>query len=180
MTLSRLDDALSAARDISPQRWVLGGLAVVAVVVALAATVIGTDQPFGWFVLFIICLAAVSAVQPGWNTGATVIALVVIEWMATVDDVTDGRAVIVASGLFVFHTVLALLAVTPHRAAVDTQVLRAWLLRSAFVVAATGAVWVLVRVLDRRDAVGDARLTMAALVVVGTAAIALRRSAGDA
>lgn len=176
----RLQDVITTLRGTTAQRWALGGLAVTAIVVALATTVAGTDQPFGWFALFVISLAVISAIQPGWNTSATVIALVVIEWLATTDEVTDGRAVVVASCLFVFHASLALIAVTPHTTSAPGTVVRVWALRSAFVVAATWAVWLLVQIGEQRDAAGDPLLTLTALAAVGAAAFVLRRRAvGD-
>ena len=88
----------------------------------------------GKHTLFVIFLAAVSASQPGWNTGATVIALVVIAWMAAAEDISDPRTVVIGSCLFVFHGMLALMAVTPHTATVPKVVVRTWAIRSLFVV----------------------------------------------
>lgn len=177
MNLGGFQDVLTTLQTTSVQRWALGGLSVAAVVAAVTTTIVGTDQTFGWFALFVISLAAVSATQPGWNTGATVIALVVIEWMAADEDVADPRTVVVGSCLFVFHGLLALMAVTPHTAAVPRVVVRTWAIRSLFVVGATIGVWVLVRIADERERVGDSRLTLAALVFVAGAAVTLRRRA---
>ena len=177
---TRLQHWLDMLRATSPHRWALYAAAVLSVIVAIATSLVGSGRSFGWFALTIVVVAVVATVQAGSHTGFAVIALVALFWLGTVDDVTSGRSVIVATCLFVFHTALALMAVTPHRSAIHPDVLRRWLARSTPVVVATVAVWVLVGVFERRDAAPDPALTLLALLLVGASALVLvRRSIDD-
>lgn len=179
MITLRLQRWLDTLRDTSPQRWVLGSAAVLAIAIALAATFAGSDETFGWFAWFVVALAAVAAIQAGSHTASVTIALVVIEWMAAVDDVAAPRALVVAACLLVFHGTLALMAVSPHSARIHPDVVRSWARRSGAVLAATVAVWLLVTVFERRDATANPLLTVFALGAVAAGAIALRRRSVD-
>ncbi len=138
MITARLQHWLDTLRATSPHRWALGAAAVLSVVVAIATILVGSGRSFGWFALFIVVVAVVATVQAGSHTGFAAIALVAGFWLGTVDDVTSGRSVIVAICLLVFHTALALMAVTPHSSTIHPDVLRRWLARSTLVVGAHG------------------------------------------
>lgn len=179
MITARLQHWLDTLRATSPHRWALGAVAVLAVVAAIAVSLVGSGRSFGWFGLTIVVTAFVATIQAGSHTGFAVIALVALFWLGTVDDVTSPRSMIVATCLFVFHTALALMAVTPHSSSIHPDVLRRWLARSTPVVVATVVVWVLVGVFDRRDAEADPALTLLALLCVGASALVLARRSID-
>lgn len=176
---ARLQRWIDAATTASPQRWAFGISAVVAAVGALLVTLIGSDDGFGWFAGLTVALAATAAIQAGSHTAVVVVALVVVQWMSATDDVTTPRSLVAAVCLLVFHSLLALMAVTPHSATVDAAVVRRWAQRAGAVALATAAVWALALVLERRDAPANPHLTLLALVAAGVGVVALLRGSVD-
>lgn len=168
-----LDQALATCR----QRWVLGALAVASVVAASLLAGIGVASARGLtiFLATLIVAAIVAMAGSGTHIGSVVVALVALQWVAYVDDVTSARAVGVATCLYLFHALLALTATTRHTAAIDARILRRWALRSVVVIAATVAVWALVVVFDRRQTTGSETLTFAGLFVIVATLFAIRR-----
>lgn len=180
MMTDRLQRWIDTALMASAQRWAFGLASVATATGALLVALIGIGDRFGWFAVLTVVLAAIAAVQAGSHTAAVVIVLVVLHWMSAVDDPTTPRSLVVAVCLLVFHSLLALMAVTPHSTTVPADVLRRWVQRVGAVTVATAAVWVLVRLLQQRDAPADARLTTMALVVAAVGVVLLlRRSLGD-
>ena len=177
MMAARLQRWLDIATMTSRQRWATGIIAVVSIAVALAATVTGTDDGLGWFSLALVALAAVAVIQPGSHTATVVIAVVVVRWLATADAVSGPRSLVVALCLLTFHGLLALMAVTPHSAAVHREVLRRWVLRGGAVGMVTTLVWLLARVLARRESAANPNLTLLALLAVGAGVLTLLRRA---
>lgn len=177
---SRLQRWIDAATTASPQRWAFGVTAVVAVVVAILATLVGTEVRFGWFAALIVTVATAAAIQAGSHTALVVVVLVVIQWMSATDDVTTVRSLVVALCLLVFHSLLALAAVTPHSATAHAEILRRWVQRGGAVAFATTGVWALVWAFERRDAAANPQLTLLALLAGGASIVALlRRSVDD-
>lgn len=180
MITERLQRWIDTALMASAQRWAFGLAAVVMATGALLVTLLGTGDRFGWFAVLTVVLAAIAAVQAGSHTAAVVIVLAVLQWMSAVDDPTTPRSLVVAVCLLVFHSLLALMAVTPHSTTVPPDVLRRWAQRVGAVTITTAAVWALVRVLQQRDAPADPRLTLLALLAAGLGVVLLlRRSIGD-
>ncbi len=178
---ARLQQWLDVAAMASRQRWAFGTLAVGSVFVALLATLVGSDDGFGWFSAMIVIVATVAAIQPGSHAAAVVVALVVVQWLSAADDVTTPRSLVVAPCLLVFHGLIALMAVTPHSATVAVEVVRQWARRSIVVAVATTAVWVLVHVFERRESAANPHLTLLALLAAGAGVAALLlRSVDDA
>ena len=99
-------------------------------------------------------LAATACARADTHTALVAEAVVLWQWLATVDDVTSAWTVVVAMCLSVFHALVALMAVTPITAVVAPAILRSWVQRVLIVAAATLAVWVCVLVLDERRAPG--------------------------
>ena len=171
----RLQRWLDELRATAPQRWALGSIGVVAIVVAMATTIVDADQRFGWFGWFVVVTAVVAMVQAGSHTALLTIALVVVRWLGAVDDVTTPRTIIVAVCLLAFHSSLALMAVTPHTAPIAAEVLRRWARRCGLLVVATIIVWLLAHALEQRQAPADPFLTLLALGTLGAATVLLRR-----
>ena len=76
--------------------------------------------------------------------------------------------------LFVFHSVIALMAVTPINAHIRGSLLRRWLRRSGYVVAATVGVWAIVFVMDQRRATGSAVLTVVGFATLTVLILTMR------
>jgi hypothetical protein len=167
---------------VSAQRWVFAALAVASVAGSFSsAAVVGGDR-VGFVLVLVVALAAAAVVRPDSHTALLVEALVVWQWLAGTDDVTNPVVVVVAAGLFVFHTVIALMAVTPSSAVVDRVLVSRWLYRCGYVLIATGTMWVVVVVMVDRRAPGNAWLSSLALLTLTASAVAIRAlsaSAGD-
>ncbi len=176
---TRLQRWIDAATTASPQRWAFGIAAVGTIALALLVTLSDTDGGFGWFAGLTVVLAAAAAIQGGSHTAAVVLALVILQWMYAVDDVTTPRSLVLALCLLAFHSLLALMAVTPHSTTVHPGVLRRWAQRVMSVAAATTIVWVLVRVFEQRDAAANSQLTLLALLAAGAGIVALVRLSVD-
>lgn len=174
MIAARLQEWLDQLRNTSRQRWALGGTAVASAFASSAVIGLGSGDGLGWVVVFVATLAAIAAVQAGSHTALGVVAVIVLQWLGAVDDVSTPRSLAVALCLFVFHGVLALMAVTPHSATVDPAILRLWLQRSGSVAAGTVATWLVVLVFAQRDATGNAALTLGAVVALAAGALVVR------
>ncbi len=178
MSGGRLQHVVDRLLGASRQRWILGTAAMMAGVTASGVATDWSAPPIVWGVLALALVVATS--QPDSHAGLVVVVVVVWQWLVTVDDPTTPGAVAVALALLLFHSLLALMAVTPETAVVDRDILRRWLGRGAVVAGGTAGVWVLVAVLDRRNAPGSALLTLAAFVVVTVVVVVLRRRSVDA
>lgn len=174
MNSTRLQERIDRLRSTSVQRWGLVALAVVAAVSSSAVTAAVSGGSATWVVYLIAVLALAAVSEPDSLVGFAVLGVVFAQWLISNDDPTTAWAVVVALALFVFHTVLALMAVTPPAGTVHPSVLIRWLARSGFVATATLAVWAVVVVLDRSDIAGNAWLTTAAFAVVIALAAAIR------
>lgn len=175
----RLQHWLNTVRDTAPQRWALGSAGVLAIIVALAATLIGSGQRFGLFGVVIVATAAIAAIQAGSNTALLTISLAAVQWLSAADHVTTARSFVVAICLFVFHSTLALMAVTPHTAEIHPETLRRWARRGALVTAATLGVWLLAFWFERREAQANPLLTVFALAALCAAVVLVRRRSVD-
>ena len=159
---------------VSAQRWVFAAIAVSSVVAASMTTaVVGRGQtPI--VLALIIGLAIAAATRPDSHTALLAEAIVVWQWFAGVDDTTTPGALAVATCLFVFHAVIALMAVTPSSAVVDRLLVRRWVRRGVGVGAATLAMWLIVAVMAQRARPGSVTLTSIALLALGALVVATR------
>ena len=174
MNTTELQALIDRLALVSAQRWVLGALAVVAAVAgSSAASIAGSGAP-GIVLVVVLGLATVAAVRPDSHTALLVAAVVVWQWIAGTDDATDPLAVAVASSLFAFHNLIALMAVTPSSAVVGRLLVRRWLRRSGYVLVATGAMWMIVVAMVDRQAPGSVFLTTMSFATLAAFALAIR------
>ena len=145
---------------IPAQRWlfVAVSLCCVAGTSTITAMVAGS-QP-GVAIALMVTLATTAVIRPD-SHGALVVEIAVVwQWLAAVDDVTTPWAIPFAVLLFVFHSAIALMAVTPLTGHIHGGLLLRWLRRGGFVVAATIGAWAIVVIMDQRQAPGNAALTV--------------------
>ena len=167
MIADRLQRLIDLARAASPQRWRVGTLAVASALVAAIAAGFG----IGPLLAVMVALPAVVAVvNPGTQLGIAVMVIVIVEWLGSGGSVTSPAVVVLALGLFVFHTAIALLAITPHGAGAPTVVLRRWVQRSGVVAAVTVGMWTFVVVLEQRAPPPDGFLVVLSLGALAVAA----------
>lgn len=159
---------------VSWQRWLLIASCILASVAASVGTAMAAGQQTGVVLVLVIVLAAGTAASPDSHTALVVEIVVVWHWLASSNDPTSPWVILVAAALFVFHSIVALMAATPITAVVDVNTLRRWAIRSVAVTLATVAVWTLVELMSRRDAPGNAALTFAALVVLAVCVVLAR------
>ena len=174
MNLARMVDWFDRLRVISPQRWVLIGVAMTAAVAAPLVTGVVDGNVNGVMVAIVFAAAVGATARPDFHTALAVEAIVVWQWLATVDDPLTPWAMAMAGCVFAFHTTVALMSVAPMTSVIDALVVRRWVKRSVPVVVATLAAWLLVMTLDGRQAPGSAVLTAAAFVTLAGLALAAR------
>ncbi len=181
MNDTRLQGWIDELHGAGAQQWFLRGFVVLAPLGAMssAALEVGRWWPFG--LLVVSALAIASAFRPDSQTALAVIAIIVWHWLAVVEPVDTLWLPVAACCLLAYHSLVALTATFPVGGVVPTATLSQWLRRTAVGCAATLAMWVLVVLMDRRGAAGNALLTALALVVVAVAALLVRaRSLDDA
>ena len=174
MNSAQLQEWFDRLALVTVQRWVFVATAVSSVVAASTTTAVvgGGQTPI--VLVLLIGLAIAAAVRPDSHTALLVETVVVWQWVAGVDDTTSPGAVAVATCLFVFHAVIALMAVTPSSAVVDRLLVRRWVLRAVGVVVATLAMWLIVAVMAQRDGPGSVALALIALLALGALIVATR------
>lgn len=174
MRTARLQRGLDQVLATTRQRLCLGSLAVG--VIVGTSLVMARATPFNdtWVVFLVAALAMVVAVEPDEHLATIVMVVVVLHWLALGEEVTSPWAMPVAVALLTFHTVVALLAVTPHTSVVERTVLLRWLTRSLAAGAATVATWLAVVVFERRSLPGNTALSVAAFASVTAAVVAFR------
>ncbi len=175
-----MQQAVDDLRGLGPQRWLLAAAAVAACSGASAAASAASPGGVTPIVALVAVLAVVAAARPFTHAASVAMVTVVAQWLTVADDVTSTWSIVVALGLFVFHGLVALMAVTPGSGVVDPVVLRRWAGRGTPVAAATVATWALALVLERRTIPGHTALTAAGLALVVVATVVLRtRSLGE-
>ncbi len=180
MNVDQLQRWLDQLAMVSAQRWAFVALAVVSAAVAHAtAAMVGGDQ-VGFVLVLVVGLAVAAVVRPDSHTALFVETLVVWQWLVGTDDVTNPGIVVVAAGLFVFHTVIALMAVTPSSAVVARMLVVRWLRRCGYVLIATGTMWLVVAVMVDRRSPGNAWLSSLALLTLAAFAVAIRALSASA
>jgi hypothetical protein len=166
-------DVAAQVRRMSPQRWSLAFAALVAAALVPIVTGVAGSGQSPVILAIVVGLAGASVTQPDSHVALTVPLVGAWHWTASTDASTSGWALAVAVCLFAFHTLVALMSTTPARATIDTRSVVRWLRRSVAVVAATGAVWVLVHATDRIDLAGSAVVTTIGFVAAITLMVAL-------
>lgn len=174
MNAGQLQQWLDQLAMVSAQRWAFVALAVVSATGAFTTAAVVSGDQVGFVLVFVVGLAVAAAIRPDSHTALVLETVVVWQWLAGTDDVTNPAVLVVASGLFGFHTVIALMAVTPSSAVVDRVVVWRWLRRCGWVLIATGAMWLVVVVMVDRRAPGNALLSSLALLTLAAFALAIR------
>lgn len=160
MTVGQLQQWLDRLVLIPAQRWVLMALSLGCVAGASTITAqVAGSQP-GVAVALMVALAAVAVIRPDSHSALVAEGVVVWQWLAAIDDVTTPWVIPFAMLLFVFHTAVALMAVTPLTGQIHGALLLRWMRRSGPVVAATIGVWAIVVVMDQRRAPGNEALAV--------------------
>ena len=174
MSSGRLGRMAHQLGHVSRQRWGLIAAALIAAAAASTSTALAAGHQTSVVFALIIGLAVASVMSPDTHAATAVEVIVVWQWLASTDDPTNAWAIPTALCLFLFHTVVALMAVTPTNANVDRSMLLRWSRRSAYVVVATIGMWALVVVLHERRASGSAAVTLAGFVMLTVLMVATR------
>lgn len=172
MNVVRLQARLDQAVATSLHRWVLMFVAVTSL--AAPSFVIAAATPFTdtWVAYCVLVLALVVVVEPGEQLGLVMLAIVFFQWLTLDQAVTSPWSMAFAICIYVFHTSVALMAVTPHTASIQRDIQIRWTFRSLVVAAATVGVWLLVVAFERDDpSSGNVALTAMALVVLTVAVV---------
>jgi hypothetical protein len=119
-------------------------------------------------------LALVSAMQPDGYLPLVTIVAVVGYWIVVVPDHTSPWSMVVAALLYLFHTVTAMMAMTPTSATISRATLWRYAARSGLIALTVVATWAIVELFSGRHAPGNAVLTGLAVVVIIAAAVAVR------
>jgi hypothetical protein len=172
--MTSAQERLDQLRATSGQRWLLVLLAVIAPVIACLAIGAASSANPAAVCVAVAGLATWAALRPDTHTDIFVLVVVVVFWLARIDDVVTPWAIVVALAILGHHVVMSMMASAPHGAVFDAKILRRWLRRSGVVAVATVAVWAVVFALDRRHAAGNATLSLAALVALVLATLVVR------
>ncbi|HYN32652.1 MAG TPA: hypothetical protein VES40_08510 [Ilumatobacteraceae bacterium] len=151
---------------VSLQRWLFIAVSLGCVAGASVITTLAAGTQTGVVVAVMVALAVGAVIRPDSHAALAVEAAVVWQWLATTDDATTPWVIPLAAVLFIFHSLIALMAVTPINAHVRGRLLLWWLQRSGYVMVATVGVWAIVLVLDQRRAPGSVALTVAGFVTL--------------
>jgi hypothetical protein len=157
MNVGRLQGWIDRLWLVSGQRWLFIAVSLGCVAGASTVTALASGRQTGVVVALMVAFAMV------W------------QWLATTDDATSPWTIPFAVLLLVFHTLIALMAVTPVNVRVPVSLLGRWARRVCLVAVATVGVWVIVVITDQRRAPGSVALTalgfvtLAALIVVARA-----------
>ena len=178
MNLAEPTHWFDRARTITAQRWGLIAVVVAAAVAASSLTGVEAGHANGFVLTLVFGTALAATARPDLHTALMVETILVWYWFAATEDRLTPWAMPMALCLFVFHSGVALMSVAPASAIIDRTVIWRWTIRSGYVVIATMAVWLLVVVLDERQAPGSAALTGVAFVTLtGLVLVARVRSA---
>lgn len=180
MNAVKLQAGLDQVLATSLQRVVLMLVSVVSIVAASAAIAGSTEFADTWVVFVVAFIACVVAAEPDEVLGLLLMGIVLFHWALVGDDLTTPWMLAFAGCLHVFHTTVALMAVTPHTADVHRDVFVRWTARSMVVAGSTVGVWVLVVAFERQQAPGNLVLSVMALAVLAAAVVGFRaRSVPD-
>jgi hypothetical protein len=174
MTWSPVDRVTVLVPRVSAQRCVLIAIAVLAATAASASTVLAAAQPNGIVMVIVVVLAIPGAMFPDTFTATAVEIVVVLQWWASTGGGTTAWSIVTALCLFVFHAVIALMALTSFTASVARSILVRWARRSAWVVLATVAMWLLVRGMAERRAGGNPSLTVVGFLTLAALVMSSR------
>lgn len=175
MTNSR--DVRSEDRD-QPARStvVLRALIVLNPLAAVGATWLAAGHTVLPVAVLVGLLAALCAVHPDSHFGVLVVVAVAIEWIAIVDHHATAWSMAAAACLTIFHAALAAATVAPESAPWTRAMQRRWFRRTATLVVASAAMWVIVVVTAHVSSSGTSLFAPALLVLAAGAIWASRRA----
>jgi len=153
---------------------VLRGLMLVAPLGAVVGTWIAVGEAVPMVALLVLVLSVQCVRRPDSHVGLAVVLLVGFDWVRAMEARTSPWAIAVAAGLAVFHASMAAAAATPIAAPWTPAMAARWVRRTASVIVASAAVWVLVAVVDGRRPLRAAVIVVAALVVLAAGALWVR------
>ena len=159
---------------IPGQRWLLIAVSLGCVAGASTITALVAGSQPGVAIALMVTLATVAVIRPDSHSALVVELVVVWQWLAAVDDVTTPWVIPFAVLLFVFHSAIALMAVTPLTSHIHGALLVRWARRGGSVVAATVGVWAIVIVMYERRAPGSATLTVAGFMILTSLIVVMR------
>ena len=166
---------------VSVQRGVLVAIALLAATAASISTGLAAGQQNGIILALVVLLALAGAAFPDTFTATAVEIVVVLQWWSSTGGGTTAWSLVTALCLFVFHAVIALMALTSFTATIARSILARWARRSAWIVLATVAMWLLVVGMSERHARGSATLTVVGFVTLAglVAASRSKRTTSD-
>jgi hypothetical protein len=176
MTVGQLQLWIDRLWLISLQRWLFIAVSLGCVAGASAITTLAAGSQPSVAIALMVVLTIVAVIMPDSHAALAVEVAVVWQWLAATDDATTPWVIPFAVLLLVFHSVIALMAVTPINAHVRGLILLRWLRRSGYVVAATVGVWAIVLVMDQRRARGSVALTLVGFVTLTVLILTMRAS----
>ena len=179
MNVGRLQMWIDRLWLVSGQRWLFIASSLCCVAGASTVTALASGTQTGVVVALMVALAIVAVVKPDSHAALAVAVAMVWQWLATTDDATSPWTIPFAVLLLLFHTLIALMAVTPTNVHVPVSVLGRWVWRCCFVAAATVGVWVIVVVMDQRRAPGSVALTALGFVTLAALILVARTSSVD-
>jgi len=149
----------------------LRGLVLTSPLLAIVSTRLAADRTVPVLDAAIIGVALFCAALPDSHAGLVVVALVGIDWWATVDDRVTPWSLVAAVALAVFHASTAAAGVAPVAARWTAAMSTRWLRRTAVLGAATCITWAAVAALGDHRIHGNGLLLAAALLVLACAAL---------
>jgi hypothetical protein len=174
MNVGRLQLWIDRLWLVSGQRWLFIALSLGCVAGASTVTALASGRQTGVVVALMVAFAIVAVVRPDSHAALGVVVAMVWQWLATTDDATSPWTIPFAVLLLVFHTLIALMAVTPVNVRVPVSLLGRWARRVCLVAVATVGVWVIVVIVDQRRAPGSVALTALGFVTLAALIVAAR------
>lgn len=174
MTVGQLQLWIDRLWLVSGQRWLLLSLSLACVACASTISALAAGSQPNIAIALMVGLAVGAVIRPDSHGALVVVVAVVWQWLAANDDVTTPWVIPFSVLLFVFHSAVALMAVTPITAHVHRALLLRWVRRGGYVAASTIGVWVIVLVMDQRRASGSAALTVVGFVTLATLILVMR------
>jgi hypothetical protein len=175
--MSSRQEKLDALRELSAQQlWLRVVIAVSPLVCLVASSAAGRVATI--VVPIVVLLAIMSATRPDSHAGVVLIATLVWQWMAGVDDAGSAWTIVAALAVLVLHTSMAACTIAAPSAALSAEMLSRWGRRTAAVGGVVVIVWLLAVALRQTRTPGNVGLAAGgALAVVGLLALAWPRSA---
>lgn len=179
MTKASLQYALDRVIVASPQQWLLRAGASLAATAAMGISAALEGWSTAAFVV-VVGLAVLTSLWPDSHAPLLVDVLVILSLVVAIDDPASPWLPAAAACLVVHHTTITAAASIPLGGELPASVLLRWIRHALAVIVATGALWLAVVAMERRQLPGSAELTALALIVAGGLALAVKHRSVDA